>query len=584
MKSVVIGVNDEHDAGCALIVDGTIVAAYEEERFSRVKQHNGQTFGLPAASLSAILDDYNLQAKDITYISANFPKGIYLMRQIYKDLWRQRCMLWWFAPLIKRDFHGIGDYIYPFFYVWRKRLRLKRFLKKCNLHKVPIVYTDHHVAHAASAFYTSGLKNALVVTLDGQGSGLSGSISLGKEGVLRRRNVISKYDSVGLLYSTVTNGLGFKAGRHEGKILGLAAYGDSKRFYERLKKMIRCEGLDINLSLMRRYPSPIYPNFISTRKVFNEAFAPWAGDNREDLSAALQRRTEEVIVELVENAVSHYGMRDVVVAGGVFANVKANQRIWESAKVDSLHVYPAMSDAGLAAGSALHTYYTRTAPKKGEISTRFNDAYLGKAYSDSAIVEELEHFDIHYKKSTNIEAEVAHLLNMGKVVARFNGRCEYGPRALGNRSVLYNGRDKKANDWLNKKLDRTEFMPFAPSTLEEDAHLYYKGVEKGNLPKPGYYMTITFDCREKMIQDCQAAVHVDNTARPQFVSQKTNPSYHKIIKEYKKLSGSGTVVNTSFNVHEEPIVLTPKDAIRSFLITRLDALAIGDYLVLRSDL
>jgi carbamoyltransferase len=580
-RDIVIGINDEHDAGCALIIDGQLIAAYSEERFSRKKMHNGASDGLPSESLKNILADFNIKPDDIDYVAYNFPGAFYLMKQIYKDLWKQKCRNWWLSGFLNKNFYGIGDYVYPVFDVWRKSFKLNKLLKRFDINVKKVVKVDHHVAHAASAYYTSGLQNVLVLTLDAQGSGLSGSISVGSGPHLFRKATVSKYNSLGLLYSTITKGLGFKPMRHEGKILGLAAFGDPGVFYEKFRDAIECKGLDIDFKLMRKYPSPIYPNFMSLNYIFEKEFEPWSKGQRENLSAALQKRTEEIVCEWALNAVKEFGCRDLAVAGGVFANVKVNQRLQESPEINSLHVFPAMGDCGLPVGAALYVYYQKFKP--GENITKFPNTYLGKNFSDDEIKNILNRLGIRYTYCENVEKEVAKLLYDNNVVARYNGRVEYGPRALGNRSILYSGKDREVNKWLNQKLDRTEFMPFAPSTLHEDAPLYYRKVDVSRLRQPASFMTITFECTDRMKKDCPAAVHVDNTARPQLVREENNPSYYKIINEYKKLSGSGTIVNTSFNAHEEPIVNSPKDAIRCFLITRLDALAIGDYLIFKKD-
>lgn len=578
---IILGINEEHDAGCAIVKDGQLLAAYEEERFSRKKQHNGQSDGMPINSLKAILKDFKLEPKDIDCVASVFPTPLYLFRQILKTFWQDKNPNWIFAPFFNKDFYGLGDYLYPLFYVTRKRYRLKKFLKENGFSNPNIIYTDHHVAHAASAYYCSNFNNALVLTLDGHGSGISGSVSIGKSGRLERKSIISKYNSVGLLYSTITAGLGFKAGRHEGKILGLAAFGDPSVYERQFKEMICCDGEDIHLSLMANHHSPTYPHFTSYKKIFKEKFEPWFNGKREDLCASLQKRVEEVVVEWVRNLVVKHDISNVAVAGGVFSNVKVNQKILEMDEVENLFVFPAMSDAGLAAGSALNAFYLLSLGE--EVVTGFKDTYLGKSF-DIEIEDYLNKAGLTFSKEDNIEARIAQLLSENKVICRYNSRTEFGPRALGNRSIIYNGKDKEVNIWLNKKLDRTEFMPFAPSVLFEDATKYFEVINQDQFAHPADFMTITFRCKDVMRTDCPAAVHIDNTARPQFVRKETNPSYHKIISEYKKLSGSSVIVNTSFNVHEEPIVNSPKDAIRSFLLTRLDALAIGDYLVLKENL
>jgi carbamoyltransferase len=205
------------------------------------------------------------------------------------------------------------------------------------------------------------------------------------------------------------------------------------------------------------------------------------------------------------------------------------------------------------------------------------DVYFGPDYGDSEIEAALQAASVPYRRVPDIEVEMARLIADDKVVARFNGRMEYGPRALGNRSILYQAKDPVVNQWLNARLKRTEFMPFAPATLYEDRHLCYKNIEGAEFA--ARFMTITFDCTPWMRENCPAAVHVDGTARPQLVSSDTNPSFHRLLSEYKKLTGIPSVINTSFNMHEEPIVCSPDDAIRAFLQGNLDYLAIGDFLV-----
>ena len=206
-----------------------------------------------------------------------------------------------------------------------------------------------------------------------------------------------------------------------------------------------------------------------------------------------------------------------------------------------------------------------------------NNAYFGAEYSDIQIEKELKKYNVTYQKSKKIGQEIAKLLAKGKIIARFNGRAEYGPRALGNRSILYQPTDKTVNNWLNKKLKRSEFMPFAPVTLAEDIKDCYKNTTGGEYA--AQFMTITFNCTKKMINECPAVCHIDNTARPQLITSKINKEYYDILKEYKKLTGISSIINTSFNMHEEPIVYSPDDALKSFIEGKLDILAIGNYIV-----
>jgi carbamoyltransferase len=259
-------------------------------------------------------------------------------------------------------------------------------------------------------------------------------------------------------------------------------------------------------------------------------------------------------------------------SGGVVANVKLNQRIFELDGVDNIFIHPNMGDGGCGTGAALLEFQG-----DGNLSKPLPDVYLGPEYSDEDILASLQRSQLAYDKYTPIEPKIAQLIAAGKVVARFNGRMEYGPRALGNRSILYHAREPEVNQWLNQRLGRTEFMPFAPATLYEHRHQCYLNVDGGDYA--AQFMTITFDCTEFMKRESPAAVHVDGTARPQLVTAASNPSFHRILAEYHRLTGLPSVINTSFNMHEEPIVCRPDDAVRAFLQGNLDYLAIGSFLV-----
>jgi carbamoyltransferase len=232
-----------------------------------------------------------------------------------------------------------------------------------------------------------------------------------------------------------------------------------------------------------------------------------------------------------------------------------------------------MGDCGLAVGGPLYVMGER-----GELLPyRLEHVYLGPEFGDDEMLRAAHKAGLKARRFDPVEPEIARLLAEGRVVARFNGRMEFGPRALGNRSILYHATDATVNDWLNKRLERTEFMPFAPATIHDEAASSYLGVRGAE--HAAEFMTITFDCSPSFRQHCAAAVHVDGTARPQLVRKETNPSFHRVLEEYRKLTGIGTVVNTSFNMHEEPIVCTPEDAVRSFLQGHLDYLALGPFVV-----
>jgi carbamoyltransferase len=418
---------------------------------------------------------------------------------------------------------------------------------------------EHHISHAANAYYNSGFDEALIVTLDGYGSGLAGSVSAGRAGRIERLHCLEYPHSLGTFYESVTSSLGFKPSRHEGKIVGLAAYGDPA--------VLR----DVLLSRFDQEEG----NF-RIREVNNVYFSRLLATEfpKIDVAAAYQHVLERVACTYVGHYIGKTGLKNIVLSGGVAANVKLNQRLKEIPGVVGIFIHPNMGDGGCGTGAALIEFAERNA---AALSKPLADVYLGPSYSSDEIAEALGRAQLPFTKYTPIEPKIAALIAAGKVVARFNGRMEYGPRALGNRSILYHAKEPAVNQWLNQRLGRTEFMPFAPATLLEKRHECYLNTEGGE--HAAMFMTLTFDCTDAMKRDSPAAVHVDGTARPQFVSAESNPSFYRILTEYHQLTGIPSLINTSFNMHEEPIVCSPDDAIRAFLQGNLDCLAIGDFLV-----
>ena len=416
---------------------------------------------------------------------------------------------------------------------------------------------EHHSTHAANAYFYSGFDEAVVVSLDGYGSGLAGSVSIGRGGKLQRIHSLEYPHSLGTFYESVTSALGFKAGRHEGKIVGLAAYGDPGVLAEVLmQRFCISDGtfriVENNNLFFARLLASKFPKI--------------------DVAAAYQNVLERVAAGYVAHYVRLTGIRNVVLSGGVVANVKLNQRVKEIDRVSGIFVHPNMGDGGCGTGAALLEFAGQQ-----ELGGRLTNVFLGPGFSEDEIIDALKRAQLPFTHYSVIEPKLAMLLAAGKVVARFDGRMEYGPRALGNRSILYHAKEPAVNQWLNQRLGRTEFMPFAPATLAEkraDCYLNTCGGEYA-----AEFMTLTFDCTNEMKRDSPAAVHVDGTARPQLVTPQSNPGFHRILNEYYKLTGIPTLINTSFNMHEEPIVCSPDDAIRAFLQGNLDYLAIGSFLV-----
>lgn len=415
---------------------------------------------------------------------------------------------------------------------------------------------EHHLSHAANAYLASGFERALVVTLDGYGSGLAGSISLGEGGRIQRLHNLRFPHSLGSFYEMVTSALGFHPDRHAGKIVGLAAYGDPKVLSDVLLARTHRTPGDFRLveNLNPRFAQHLAARFPMI-----------------DVAAAYQHVLEVLATELVRHWAEKTGARHVVLSGGVTANVKMNQRIHELDCVDATFVYPNMGDGGCGSGLAMLYSWP------GGVRESIHDVYWGPSYAPEAIEAELRKADLRYERPANLTAEVAQRIHAGEVIGRFDGRMEYGPRALGNRTIMYHAREPEVNQWLNKRLGRTEFMPFAPVTLWEARERCY--VNLSGAEHAAEFMTMTFDCTPFMRSSCPAAVHVDGTARPQLIRRELNAGYYDILKEYEKLSGIPSLINTSFNMHEEPIVCSPNDAVRAFLLGNLDGLAIGPFFV-----
>ncbi|HET6821489.1 MAG TPA: carbamoyltransferase C-terminal domain-containing protein, partial [Anaerolineales bacterium] len=455
----------------------------------------------------------------------------------------------------------------------RKRLvQIPELLEAEYAITAPVKYYDHHYCHATSAYFTSNYDEALVVTLDGGGDGLSGSVYRGENGRLTRLAVVDSFNSLGNFYSYITHLCGFKAESHEGKITGLAALG-KPAYINILREFVSYKDPG-----QIQYSVPMYH-----RSALKQIAGRLPADfEKADLAASVQLLLEEIGIEFICFWLRKTRIRSMAVAGGVFSNVKFNQRVHELKEVDNFFVHPAMDDSGLAVGGAFAALAQEPGTDPPRLLKRLKNVYLGTQYGDDEIHACIEAFGFHATYEAEITNVVAKLLAEGHVVARFTGRMEYGPRALGHRSILYQTTDPSINDWLNAHLLRTEFMPFAPATLQEYADECFEGLDGAR--DTARFMTITFHCTEKMRAQSPGVVHVDGTARPQILDPETAPDLYQIAKKYHELTGIPSLINTSFNMHGEPIVCTPEDALRSFKQGKLDYLAIGHWLVVNPEM
>ncbi len=574
---IILGISDHYISGAAVIVDGRIVSAVAEERLERKKM----VMGFPWKAIRESMRIAGVEAKDLDEVAiasdwghflkeyVDFSNGVFgvketFVRSMFFKVGSHISFLRSKIPLLEKLYYDLRK---PAFEKRKKAIR--EVMQNDFGISAPVSFVSHHLCHAAGAYYASGYDDALVATLDGAGDGDSSHVYSVRNGRFELLHNVPSFDSLGDWYGYVTQISGFKAGKHEGKITGLAAYG--KPIYrEVFKKFFRyADGTMRNVGNCFRY---------AALKKLKKTLP--AGYKREDLAATVQDLAEDVATSYVGHWCEKTGHRNVALAGGVFANVKINQRVHEIDGVKSVFVFPAMSDEGIAAGAALVRHAELNGWEPAERAC-IDHVYLGPDFTDEQIESALGAAEIDFAKADDMARDIAQLLADGKVVARFAGRMEYGPRALGNRSILYRPDSPSVNDWLNERLKRTEFMPFAPSTLAEDAAGYFIGIEGAE--NTARFMTITFDCTEVMKKSCPGVVHVDGTARPQIVHAHDNPDYHRIISEFKRLTGLSCVVNTSFNIHEEPIVCTPEDAIRAFKIGHLDVLAIGPFIAVHPD-
>lgn len=572
----VLGISDHYISGAALVEDGRITAAVNEERLVRKKM----AMGFPRQSIAKVLELAGLAPGDVDRVAVaskwghfldeivDFSEGVFgvdegPVKNLFFAVGSRIAFLRSRLPFLEKLYYRLREPVFR-----RRRERIAEVLRDEFGITAPIDYVWHHRAHAASAYYGSGFRDALVVTLDGSGDGHSSHVYEVRDGRWKLLHTVPSFDGLGNYYGYATHLCGFKTGKHEGKVTGLAAYGED-RYRGVLERFIRYEsGSMTNVG-----------NAFRTGALQKLRGALPADFRREDLAASIQNLSEDICTRYVAYWMERTGLHHVALAGGVVANVKINQRIHELPGVEGVFVYPAMADEGLGAGAALNVAADQGEAKAGE--SCLHHVYQGPEYSEAEMAAALEAAGVAYERPGDPEAEIARLVAEGYVVARHNGPMEYGPRALGNRSILYRPDDPSVNDWLNERLQRTEFMPFAPSTLAEEADACFVGLEGAH--DTARFMTITFECSDAMKAKAPGVVHVDGTARPQLVGREDNPSYYRIISEFHRRTGIPSIVNTSFNIHEEPIVCSPEDAIRAFQLGHLDVLALGPFVAKGKD-
>ncbi len=571
---LVLGITDGITCGAALLRDGRVLAAVNDERLSRLKM----AYGFPRLSIAEVLRIARVSPHEIDRVAAATVNNHLFdgLREFEGWMARDKGSLrnsvfglaGRFGHLIDTVPGLEGAYYRARSPVFASRRRaIRRILDQEFDIRAPVEFVDHHLAHAASAYFTSGMRDATVVTMDGGGDGASSHVYIVRDGEFHRVGYTSAFNSVANYYAYVTDICGFKAQKHEGKITGLAAHGRPV-YSDLLDRFVTFEA-----GKLRNVGKVLFSSAVQALR----AALP-SNFSNEDLAASIQAHCERLAVTWVQHHLGSGAPQEVALAGGLFANVRINQKVAEIDGVRRLFVHPGMTDQGLSVGSALALCVrNRDGDRMDFPGEVLQHVYLGAEFEEGEIEATLREAGLAYSRPQQLARVVAGLLADGYVVARFDGRMEYGPRALGNRSILYQPNDRSVNDWLNKHLDRTEFMPFAPSTLYEHAGGSYHRWEPA--AETARFMTITYDCTDHAKKHCRGVVHLDGTARPQLVRREDNPGYYDVIEEFRRRTSVPTVINTSFNMHEEPIVCTPQDAVRAFLRGHLDYLAIGPFLV-----
>lgn len=560
----VLGIWDGHDSGAALVDEKGVVYAANEERFTKRKLE--VTF--PYHSIRAALNHAGLKPSEIEHVAfttTEFTKTLERlfpgMKESYYEFRRRKMPKPAFENFrhnLKYTLTTVG--ILPFCNTISSHIIGNR-LREMGFGNFRLHLVEHHVAHAASAAFTSGFKNSLVITLDGLGDGLSGSISTLENGRLERHEAIKARDSLGIMFEQVTNIVGMRELEDEGKVMAMADYSYPFGYREnRLKSLIKVEGT----SLQAQYNPRRQYSFLEK--------TAWQMP-REQFAYMAQQLLENSMEKLAENAVERFGIGDVVLAGGIFSNVKANMRIRKLRKVKHWYVFPHMGDGGIALGAALYTQHMLT----GKTDYGFG-AYLGSGYSakeTEIILKKDRSLQYHEESAREHAKHAGDLICDGNYLFWFQGRMEFGPRALGNRSILAAPDSESVKDRLNLYVKKREwYQPFAPSILESDipSMLDYDGkhIDK--------FMTMAYTVKDRFRNLTKSVVHVDMTARPQMVG-KENQIYMSLLERVKKRKGYGIVLNTSFNLHGMPIVMNPEDAIKTMEETKTKYMFINGFFV-----
>jgi carbamoyltransferase len=563
----VLGLNfTYHELSACLLKNGQLVAAVEEERFTRIKRGKPALVDnpdvLPLHAIEYCLGLMNIHLSEVDHITFSFfpPERL---KNINSD------------PYFEEGNWGSksGEELFN-----KKILAVPEKLSAvAGVDLTPkIQWVPHHICHASSSFYVSPFKEAAILSIDGIGEIASTWLGHGTNHTIKSTGEVTYPNSVGFVWEKMSQFLGFSE-YDSAKVMGLSAYGNPDRFYPVFQQLIDVSRrgtfvVDHDVFRFR------VPDFTALEEKFGVKKIPTPAartSDHEDIAAALQKITNDVVLHLAKYLSEETGSRHLCLAGGVALNCVANAEVMKSGLFDKIYVQPAANDAGTALGGACYLWHQVLGNERGFI---MDHAYWGPGFSDNEIEEALKKAQVLYEKQENVEQATAKHLAEGAIIGWFQGRCEWGPRALGNRSLLADPRKIKMKEILNERIKKRElFRPFAPSVLAEDVEEWF-ATPQNCTSLSTEFMEINFEARETKRNLIPAVVHVDGTSRAQVVSKKTNQKYHKLITEFKKITGVPLLLNTSFN-DNEPIVCTPQDAVNTFLRTKMDYLAIGDFLV-----
>ncbi len=572
MKVLGISCSFWHDPSAALLVDGEIVAAAEQERFSRRKHAVGET---PVDAVKYCLDVAGIRPDEIDLVA--YPWSIASIEQNrFKYVAR---------ALGRRPTKALKALVSARRQQRRRLDTLETVLGALGLEasygekrpgRVEVECVEHHLAHASSAYHFSGFDESAVLTIDGMGEITTCLFGLARQGRIEKIHEIQKPDSLGLFYAAMTEYLGFESNDGEYKVMGMASYGDPSRID--LDGIVTSKGGDLRIDtdyVWSPREKRWRPNKPFGKKLVERFGPPREGDEIDEpyihIAAAVQRRLEEATLDLIDYHLKPVleKTRRLCFAGGCALNVVLNRRLMAHPLISELWVQPGAGDSGLSLGAASYA-----AARRGERIKPQRHAYLGPRATTAEVTRELDSLRIPYELLEDAPARAAELLAQGEVVAWFQGRMEWGPRALGNRSILGHPGKRGVADDINARIKyRERWRPFCPSILEEHA----ADVLGSSHPSP--FMTHSFTVNPAWKERIPEVVHVDGTARPQVVSKETNPRYHRLISEFERRTGLPCVVNTSLNRRGEPIVMTPKDALAMFYGCGLEFLIMEDVLV-----